>query len=121
MVINCTSAWERTALVRTKTGDLIAHARVSSETKRQKRRVHETEEKIIIKKMKIEIVKKNLKAFTGQDGQLRDYYWYTGKKEDGMAIRFGSTNGEYEAGETADILLEEFEQSTGRKGFREIN
>jgi len=70
--------------------------------------------------MKITIVKKTLKKFKGEDGEERDYYWYVGTKEDGLAIRFGSTNGEYEEGESSDILVEEYEQSNGRKGFKEI-
>ena len=70
--------------------------------------------------MKIKIVKKNEKGFTGQDGEHRDYYWYTGERDNGVAIRFGSTNGGHEEGETLDLLIEEYEQSNGRKGFKEI-
>lgn len=72
------------------------------------------------KLMKLEIVKKTLKAFKGKEGDLLDYYWYIGKKEDGTAKRFGSTNGEYEEGETYDILLEDYEQSNGNTGSREL-
>lgn len=70
--------------------------------------------------MKIEIVKKQEKSFTGRDGKPVDYYWYVGKKEDGTAVRFGSTNGEHEEGETKDLLLEEYEQTNGNKGWKEV-
>lgn len=70
--------------------------------------------------MKLKIIKRTLKTFKGDDGEEREYYWYVAEKENGTAIRFGSTEGRYEKDQTADIALEEYEQSNGRKGLKEL-
>lgn len=70
--------------------------------------------------MKIKITKKTLKGFTGDDGEDREYFWYTGERENGLSLRFGSVNGEHEEGKTYDLTIEEYEQSNGRKGYKEL-
>lgn len=70
--------------------------------------------------MKLRIVKKTQKSFSGQDGEQRDYYWYTAERADGYVIRFGSTRGDHKEGDEVDLFIEEYEQSNGRKGMKEI-
>jgi len=70
--------------------------------------------------MKVKILKCTPKDFQGDDGEKREYFWYIGERENGNAVRFGSTNGEHEEGKQYDLTLEEYEQSNGRKGMKEI-
>jgi len=70
--------------------------------------------------MKLKIAKKVLKPFTGKDGEEREYFWYIGKRADGMAVRFGSSDGSHEIGDDEDYFLEEKTFQNGGKGFAEI-
>jgi len=70
--------------------------------------------------MKLTIVKKTEKSFVGEDGEERAYFWYIGKKQDGMAIRFGSSDGDHSVGDEEDYLLEEKQYKNGGKGYAEI-
>jgi len=70
--------------------------------------------------MKIKIIRKESKPFKGEDGAPRPYFWYIGEKADGSAVRFGSTDGEHVIGQEKDLIIEEYEQRTGNKGYKEI-
>jgi hypothetical protein len=70
--------------------------------------------------MKLKILKKTQKDFQGEDGQKREYFWYVAERENGTAIRFGSVNGTYNVDDTPDLILEEYEQSNGKKGYKEL-
>jgi len=71
-------------------------------------------------KMILTIAKRSEKEFTGKDGETRPYFWYVGKKADGLALRFGSSDGSHKVGDKKDFFLEEKEYSNGGKGFSEI-
>jgi hypothetical protein len=60
--------------------------------------------------MKLTITEKTAKPFVGDEGNEIEYYWYKGVREDGIAIRFGSTDGEHEMGKTVEINLEKTER-----------
>jgi len=67
--------------------------------------------------MLLKITTKKSKPFTGDDGEERDYFWYAGlRQEDGVTIKFGSSNGEYKPGDEVELLLEKTEKVINRKG-----
>lgn len=70
--------------------------------------------------MKLLIKKKTNKPFDGADGERRDYFWYLGQDQNGLVKRFGSSDGSHQEGETYDLNIEEYEQSNGRKGLKEV-
>lgn len=71
------------------------------------------------KTMILKIMKRTVKPFTGEDGEEREYFWYIGKKADGMAVRFGST-ANHAVGAEEDFFLEEKAYRNGGKGYAEI-
>jgi len=71
--------------------------------------------------MKLKIIRKTAKPFQGDDGESRDYFWYIAEQADGTSIRFGSTNGSHEVGAAVDPLIEKYEQSNGKTGYKEIS
>lgn len=70
--------------------------------------------------MKIKILKKNAKQFTGDDGEERDYAYYVAELPDGSARRFGSSDTEKEVGKEYNVFLESVTYKNGGAGWKEI-
>lgn len=60
--------------------------------------------------MLLKLTAKKSKSFTGDDGDERDYFWYSGLRgEDGITIKFGSKN-DYELDQEVEVNLEKTER-----------
>jgi len=71
--------------------------------------------------MKVKILDKQEGNFTGRAGEEVEYYWYKAIRLDNdVNIRFGSRNGEWEKGQTADILIEKHERPNGEFMYKEV-
>lgn len=65
---------------------------------------------------KLQIVKKTLKPFKGDKGEMIPYAFYKAKREsDGVTIEFGSKVTTHEVGDNLELLLEKNEALRGGK------
>jgi len=55
--------------------------------------------------MKLKITEITEGSFEGINGPV-EYWWYKGQDDDGLTIRFGSTDGTHELGETYELRIE---------------
>lgn len=69
--------------------------------------------------MKLKIVKKEPKPFTGDDGEDLAWFWYRAEKDNGFLVRFGS-NQDHEIGQTVEIHLSEEISANNKKWLKEI-
>jgi len=59
--------------------------------------------------------------FKGRTGEQIEYYWYRALRvEDKTNIRFGSKNGDHEAGEELDLNVEKYELPSGQTMYKEV-
>lgn len=58
------------------------------------------------------------KAFTGDDGTSRPYFWYKGERHDGITIQLGSTQGDLPLNVKTDLPIEKYEKRDGSFGYR---
>jgi len=71
--------------------------------------------------LKVKILDKSSKPFTGGDGEERDYFWYKMERQDNqVTIRVGSVDGKHEVDEVKDLNIEKYERNDGKMGYREI-
>lgn len=67
--------------------------------------------------IKLKITDKKEKPFIGDEGDEINYFWYTGVREDdGVSIKFGSMNPDYQVNETVDVNLEKTEKIKEKNG-----
>lgn len=71
--------------------------------------------------MKVKILDKQDGSFKGRTDENVEYYWYKAIRLDNdVNIRFGSRNGEWEVGQSADILIEKHEKPNGEFMYKEV-
>jgi len=72
-------------------------------------------------KMKIKILKRRQKNFTGGEGEEIQYFWYKALRlSDGVTFEFGSADAAHELDEEYDLEIEKREKSNGKLGYVEI-
>lgn len=75
----------------------------------------------IQKQMQVKIKKVTPKKFTGDDGEMRDYFWYEAiRPSDSFLFQFGSVEGGHAVGAELDLEIVKYIQKNGKEGYKEL-
>jgi len=70
--------------------------------------------------MIIFLEKVKARPFKTEDGDTVEYFWYKGKREDGVTIEFGSKVGDLVLNEEHDLTIQKTERAGGKFGYKHI-